>query len=75
MKKRIPRTARKKSTSVHAKAVPLPGSSVVLSNKAVTKIDWMAAMTLFLGTVCTFAWGATWLGFYYDDSGFLARPS
>jgi len=72
MKRRIPRRARKKSTSVHVKAVPLPGSSVVLSNKAVTKRDRLAAITLFLGTVGTFAWGATSLGFYYDDSGFLS---
>jgi hypothetical protein len=49
-----------------------PTPAVVLASKAVTKRDRMAAMTLFLGIVCTFAWGATWLGFYYDDSGFLS---
>jgi hypothetical protein len=47
----------------------------VLSSKAIRKRDRLAAIMLFLSTVGTFAWGATSLGFYFDDSGFLARPS
>jgi hypothetical protein len=54
-----------------AKSARLPGGALVSSSKGVTKRDRLAAMTLFFSTVCTFAWGAPLLGFYYDDSGFL----
>jgi len=34
--------------------------------------DWLVAVLLWLGSLCVFANGASRLGFYYDDGGFIA---
>src|SRR5690242_6609961 len=49
-----------------------PTPAVDLASDAITERDRLAAITLFLSTASAFAWGATSLGFYFDDSGFLS---